>query len=189
MKSGWKMLIRASTILIYLIFFFGTYLVLHVYLASPATIQDQRVYSEENAPEYFPILVVHSKPDGSEPLALLSLEQAEYAGQTTTTEQSWRLYQQEGEGQLLQTSGVSYNVTPLAPKRLQVEISISEANAQRTSAYTYEIEAGRAYPRSYRLLSSFGHNFSPIPFMMIITGILIYLSEKFLLPRILKSSS
>lgn len=189
MKLGWKMLIRACTIFLYVAFFCGTYLGLHVYLASTPSIQDQRTYNEENMPEYFPVLVLNPAQDGSRTLALRSLTRGEYSGRPAATEQSWHFYQPHEEEQQLQTEGVRYTTRVLSPERLEVEISISEANDQRTSIYTYEIEEHRAYPISYMLLSSFGQNFSPIPFMIILTGIFIYLSEKFYIRRLLAPSS
>jgi hypothetical protein len=69
-----------------------------------------------------------------------------------------------------------------------VEVSIGEANGQRTSTYAYEVKDNKVSPRSYLLLASFGNNFSPMPFTMVISAIIIFLSEKFLVRRLLKPS-
>ncbi|MBU1639717.1 MAG: hypothetical protein KKG53_04460 [Proteobacteria bacterium] len=173
----------------YFLFFVGTYAGLHVYLASPSSIQDSREYAVGEGPDYFPVLVVDHQEDGTETLVLRSLAKADYSKQADAEERSWYLYRVPGEGRLIHADRVFFKVENLPGRRQLVEVSIGETNGQRTSTYAYEIKDNQVSPRSYLLLASFGNNFSPIPFTLIITAILIFLSEKFLVRRLLKPSA
>ncbi len=189
MNIGWKAFIRVSIIFAYVTVFLGVYLGLYVYLGNTVTVQDSRAYNEENKPEYFPILIAEQGDDGLETLSLRSLSLAEYS--SVSIDQSWHLYQLvKGEAgathRLANVDGVAYKIQHYNEEQVLVEVSVNEANQQRVSTYTYKIEDDRVYPSSYLLSSSFGHNFSPLPFLFMLTGILIYLSEKFLVKRLLR---
>ena len=189
MKRGRKILIRTSATLLYSVFFIGTYLGLQIFFANPSTIQDSHEYNTENKPEYFPVLVIDKDANGTETIVLRSLARQAYSESPANKESSWRLFNTTGAASLAHSHGVSYIVTPHSQHRLQVEVNVSEANGQHLSRYTYEIAEDRVFPRSHLILSSFGENFSPIPFLMIFTGLIIFLSEKFLVKRMLSPLS
>lgn len=192
MALGLKVLIRICVVLFYCIVFVGLYGALQVYLASPPSIQDSREYGPGEGPDYFPVLVVDRALEGQENLVLRSLAKADYAGMADTGQQDWSLYRIPGAGRLDHADHadrVDFRVETLSESRQQVEISIAEANGQRTSVYTYEIKEEKVSPRSYLLLASFGDNFSPLPFTVLFTVIIILLVEKFLVRRLFRPSN
>ncbi len=194
MKTGGKFFIRLSTIFIYITFFLGSYLALYVYLGNTITVQDSRDYNTENNPEYFPMIIGNKTSDAVEDIEFKSLSLSDYTGENESSEQTWYIYQTfdgqpEIRHQLPQAKGVFYQMERLSDKRVQVTISVEDGNTQRISTYIYEVEDNKAYPRSYVLSSTFGENFSPLPFLVMIWGLLIYISEKFLVKRLLKGTS
>ncbi|MDR9501240.1 MAG: hypothetical protein RI601_05540 [Desulfurivibrionaceae bacterium] len=188
MALGLRLVVRTVTLLFYGALLVGIYGGLHFFMATPVSIQESREYGNGQRPDYFPVLVVDGEGD-SETLVLRSLARQEYAGQTEAAERPWSLYRLPGEGSLLHGDRVRFKVESLSEKRQQIEIAIEEANGQRTSLYTYLVEGQKVSPRSYRLLASFGDNFSPLPFTLLLTVLLIFLTEKFLVRRRLPSSS
>ncbi len=188
MALGLKVLIRICFVLFYCTVFVGLYGGLQLYLASPPSIQDSREYGPGEGPDYFPVLVVDRHLEGQENLVLRSLAKADYACMADTGQQPWSLYRIAGEGRLDHADRVDFRVDSLSESRQQVEISIAEANGQRTSVYTYEIKDEKVSPRSYLLLAAFGDNFSPLPFTVLFTAIIIFLAEKFLVRRLLTST-
>ena len=190
MALGWKVFIRTCVVFLYFVVFAGVYVGLHVYLAGAPSLEDSREYGATDGPDFFPVLVVDRQEGGHETLVLRSLARPEYSGAVGAEERSWYFYRLPGEGRLAHHSDrLSYRVETLPARRQLVEVSIGEANGQRTSIYAYEVEGDTISPRSYKLLASFGNNFSPMPFTLIITGIIIFLTEKFLVRRLLKPSS
>ncbi len=182
MALGGKLMVRITILLFYGALLVGIYGGLHFFMATPVSIQDSREYGDGEGPDYFPVLVVDGEGD-SVTLVLRSLARREYAGETEAEERSWSLYRLPGEGSLHHVDRVRFKVESLSGKRQQIEIAIEEANGQRTSLYTYQVEGQKVSPRSYRLLASFGDNFSPLPFTLLITVLLIFLTEKFLVRR------
>lgn len=189
MALGVKVMVRTTALLFYCVLLVGIYGGLHFYLATPVSIQDSREYGDGEGPDYFPVLVVDQGEGDSETLVLRSLARQQYAGRAEAEERPWSLYRLPGEGSLPHDDRVRFRVESLSEKRQQIEISIAEANGQRTSLYTYQAEGEKVSPRSYRLFASFGDNFSPLPVTLLITVFLIFLTEKFLVRRRLRSSS
>ncbi len=189
MASSWKVFVRMNFVLFYFLVFVGIYVGLHVFMASPASIQDSREYGAGDGPDYFPVLVVDRAEEGNETLVLRSLAREDYAGQADAEERGWYLYRVPGEGRLIHADRVNFKVVALSERRQQIEVSIGEASGQRTSIYTYEVEGHQVSPRSYLLLASFGNNFSPMLFTLIFTAIIILLAERFLVRRLLKAST
>ncbi|MEN8256856.1 MAG: hypothetical protein ABFS09_03235 [Thermodesulfobacteriota bacterium] len=189
MALALRVFIRTCVLLLYFMVFVGVYVGLHVYMAGPASVQDSKEYGAGNGPDYFPVLVVDRQEEGNETLVLRSLAKADYAGLTGAKERSWYLYRVQGEGLLTHADRVTFKVETLSEKLQQVVITIGEANGQRTSIYTYQIEGKKVSPRSHQLLASFGNNFSPMPFTMVITAIIVLLMEKFVVRRLLKPAA
>ncbi|PLX51275.1 MAG: hypothetical protein C0613_01385 [Desulfobulbaceae bacterium] len=188
MGLGWRVLVRTIAVIVYLAIFGGIFSVLHVYLAAPPALHDSREYEAGEGPDYFPVLLVVGTEEEKERLVLRSLGRAEYSGRQKAAERSWHLYRLPGQGRLDVADPVNFRVESGAGGRQQVEVSIGEANGQRTSIYTYGIEGNKVIPRSYRLLASFGKNFSPLPFTLALSFLIIVLAEKFLVRRLLSSS-
>lgn len=187
MGLGWRMLVRTIAVLLYLAIFGGIFSILHFYLAAPPALHDSREYEEGDGPDYFPVLLVVGKEEDKKRVVLRSLARAVYSGRQEAAERSWHLYRLPGQGRLHVADPVNFRVESLAGGRQQVEVSIGETNGQRTSIYTYRIEGQKVIPRSYRLLASFGKNFSPLPFTLMFTVLIIFLAEKFLVRRLLSS--
>ncbi len=188
MALALRVFIRTCVVLLYFMVFFGVYVGLHVYMASPPSLQDSREYAEGEGPDYFPVLVVDREADGNETLVLRSLAKADYSGFQEDKDRSWYLYRIPGEGLLTHVQGVSFKIENLPQRRQQVEISIGEKNRQRTSIYLYQIDGKKISPLSHQILASFGNNFSPMPFTLVITAIIIFLMEKFVIRRLLQPS-
>ena len=188
MSLGWKVFVRAIVVFLYFMAFVGIYVGLHVYFVGPPSVQDSREYAVGEGPDYFPVLVVNREDDGNETLVLRSLAKADYSSSEGDKERRWYVYRMPGEGRLTHVQGVNFKVENLPQRRQQVEISIGEKNGQRTSIYIYQIEGQKVSPRSHQILAAFGDNFSPMPFTMVMMGIIIFLLEKFLVQRLLHPS-
>lgn len=184
MVGGMRLFVRTVLVLLYGAFLVGIYGGLHFYLAAPASLQENRVYGDGEGPEYFPVLVVEGRGTGTETLVLRSLAKEQYS--VLPAGRSWYLYRVPGEGRLDVADRVHFRVESLDQERQRVEVSVQDANGQRTSIYTYELAGNQVAPRSHQLLAAFGNNFSPLPFSLLLTGLIIFLSEKFLVRRLLR---
>lgn len=187
MVGGIKLVVRTVLVLLYGVFLVGIYGGLHAYLAAPSSLQEHRQYGDGDGPDYFPVLVVEGRGTGNETLVLRSLAKEQYSALPAAAERSWYLYRVPGEGRLAVADRVHFRVESPGQERQQVEVSVQDANGQRTSIYTYQLDGQHVSPRSHQLLAAFGDNFSPLPFALLLTGLLIFLCEKFLVRRLRRS--
>lgn len=177
--------IRICAVLFYLATFIGIQVGLYHYISTPSPPQSHIFYNEEITPDYFPVLLKTDDISGNDGLLVRSLSMADYGALgSNKLQDEWNIYQDSGEGRLANSSLVAYSVESLSPARRKITLSLTEENKRRFSIYTYEVEDNRIYPREYLLQSNVGDNFSPMPFTMGLTLLIVLLCEKFVVKRL-----
>jgi len=185
MDSGRKVFIRICAVLFYLATFFGIQFGLHQYMSTTSPPLSHIFYNEEIIPDYFPVLLKTDDNSGNDGLLVRSLYMADYgASGSKKLQDGWSIYQDSGEGRLANSSLVAYNVESLSSARRKITLSLGEENKRRLSIYTYEVEDNRIYPREYLLQTYVGDNFSPMPFTVGLTLLIVLLGEKFVVKRL-----
>ncbi len=185
MPGARNTLLRLSALFVYLAAFITIQIGLGQYMSTPSPPINHIFYSEENTPDYFPVLLQQNGKSSSDGLLVHSLPIADHGtvGSKQLREE-WHIYQANGEGRLANSSLVTYTVEPLSTVRHKITLSLNEENQRRASIYTYEVEADRIYPREHLLQSYVGDNFSPMPFTVGLTLLIILLGEKIVLKRL-----
>lgn len=186
MDGARKFFIRICAVLFYLAAFIGIQVGLHHYFATPSSPQNHIFYNDEISPVYFPVLLKTNDNSGSnDGLLVRSLSMTDYgASGSNKLQEEWNIYQDNGEGRLANSSLVTFAVESLSSARRKITLSLGEENKRRFSIYIYEVENNRIYPREYILQSYMGDNFSPIPFTMGLTFLIVLLGEKFVVKRL-----
>jgi hypothetical protein len=186
MDGARKVFIRVCAVLFYLAAFIAIQVGLHQYFSAPSSPQNHIIYNEEITPVYFPVLLkTDDNSGGNDGLLVRSLSMADYgASGLNNFKEEWNIYQDSGEGRLANSSLVTYAVESLSSARREITLSLGEENKRRFSIYIYEVEDNRIYPREYILQSYMGDNFSPIPFAVGLTFLIVLLGEKFVVKRL-----
>ncbi len=187
MDDGRNFFIRIGAVLFYLATFIGIQAGLHYFVSMPSDPQSHIVYSDDKIPEYFPVLLKISSGENINELMVRSLSMSDHGpfGSRQDSDQ-WSIYNERGEGHLVDSSLVAYTVESLSPVRSKITLSLGEENRRRCSTYTYEVEGNHIYPRQYLLQTAVGDDFSPMPFTVGLTLLIVLLGEKFVVRRLRK---
>jgi hypothetical protein len=184
MDAARKVFIRICAVLFYIVAFIAIQVILHQHMSTPYLL-NHISYNEEIIPDYFPILLKTDAKDDNEWLLVRSLSMDDYGNsELHKLQEEWSIYQDSGEGRLANTSHVAYVIKSLSPSRREITLSLGEKNKRRLSIYIYEVEDNHIYPREYLLQSYVGDNFSPMPFTVGLTLLIVLLCEKFVVNRL-----
>lgn len=187
MNSARKIFIRICAVLFYFAAFIGIQIGLHLYMSTPAPPISHIFYNDEITPDYFPVLLKSEDNSGKEELLVRSLSMVDYGAQgSQTLQEDWTIYQNRGEGRLANSNLCTYAVESLSSTRSKITLSLGEENKRRFSIYTYEVEDNRIYPREHLLQTYIGDNFSPMPFTLALTLLIVLLGEIFVVKRLRK---